>query len=648
MSNTQTIVKPVDSENEFNFPLHKCIHELFEEQVVRSPDAIAVADENERWTYAQLNREANRIGNFLRGFDIGPEKLVAICTERTPRMLACLLGILKAGGAYVPLDPTHPVERLKLILEDSGAAVLLTEKNFAATLPRTCAQTVNLDSDSDKTQNVSDRDLQGEISSDNLCYVIYTSGSTGKPKGVEMPHRCVVNFLFALQHELRLTASDVVLGLTTLSFDISGLELFLPLIIGAQVYLTDSRNAADPEGLARIISKAGATLVQTVPTVWRALIDSGWNGSRNLKIICGGEALPRKLANDLVKRGEVWNAYGPTETAIWSLLCKVNASDKPITIGKPIANTTVYVLDENRRELPVGEIGELCIGGAGVARGYRNRSELTVEKFIANPTNPPERIYRTGDVARFLPDGELEFLGRADFQVKVRGHRIELGEIETALCAHPAIKEAVVVAAKDQLEQAILAAYIKPVSLENVPRPDTLRQFLKERLPDYMLPSVIMTLEKFPTTANGKIDRKALPKPEVVQTKPATAFVAPRTSDEEKLAGIWREVLGLENIGIRDNFFDLGGHSLLLAQIIARVRKNFQVELPLRNFFEAPTIAGLAKILSNQSVVTEYNPISKNDSGISGEELMAKLVELSNEEVEALLNQVLAAQPVNS
>ncbi len=443
-----------------------CVHQLIERQAILRPTAIAATFQDRQLTYAELNARANQLARQLGSLGVGPESLVGICIERSLEMLVGVLGILKAGGAYVPLDPTFPGERLAFMIEDSDLTVLLTQESLLAELPSTRAKKVVLDAEWDSISQNSSENFANAVTADNLAYVIYTSGSTGKSKGVEVGHRALTNFLFSVQREPGIGADDVLLAVTTLSFDIAGLEIYLPLISGARVAIVESEVAADGIQLQQRIADSAATVMQATPATWQMLITAGWQGQPGLKVLCGGEALSRELANELLARGlTLWNMYGPTETTIWSTTCRIEGvGDSPITIGRPMANTRVYLLDEYQRPVPVGVAGELHIGGDGLARGYLNRPQLTAEKFIPNPFSeePDARLYKTGDLARYLANGEIECLGRIDYQVKIRGFRIELGEIESVLRQHASVRESVVVAREDVEGERRLVAYVVP------------------------------------------------------------------------------------------------------------------------------------------------------------------------------------------
>ncbi|MBI3761432.1 MAG: amino acid adenylation domain-containing protein, partial [Chloroflexi bacterium] len=603
-----------------DYPADARLHDLFEAQVQRTPEAIAVVFEGDSLTYRELNRRANQLANYLRTLSVEPEDRVGLCVERSLEMAVGLLGILKAGAAYVPMDPAFPKVRLNLMWEDCGASVLLTHGQALDNLPRHAAHVVSLDGDSEAIARESADNPAGNVTPDNLAYVIYTSGSTGKPKGVQITHRAVVNLLHAMRAQPGLSERDVLLAVTSLSFDIAALEIFLPLTVGARLVVASRQVTSDGVRLMEMLAQCGATVMQATPATWRLLLEAGWQGDRQLKILCGGEALPRDLANQLLERGAaLWNLYGPTETTIWSTVHPVAAGSWPVPIGRPIANTHLYLLDANLNPVPVGVPGELHIGGLGLARGYLNLPDLTAERFISNPflkdedgekaatfRLPPSafRLYKTGDVALYLPDGNIEFLGRVDHQVKVRGFRIELEEIETRLRGHPAVREAVVVArdVEGAPGDKRLVAYLVPdrdyvqsrsSASDSNPSPSELRRFLTETLPDYMTPAHFVILDAMPLTPNGKVDRLALPAPDRARPALDAAFVAPRTPVEKLLAEIWSQVLGVETVGAHDNFFELGGASIQVLQIVAQAGEAGLTFKP-ESFFVHQTIAELA------------------------------------------------------
>jgi amino acid adenylation domain-containing protein len=573
------------------------LHELFGEQAALTPDAVAVEIAGRQLTYSELEARANRLAHHLAELGVGPERLVGICVTRSLEMVVGLLGILKAGGAYVPVDPSYPSDRQAYMLDDSEAPVILTQERLRDSLPETDARVVCLDAEHEQIACHPATPPMVAADPEQLAYVIYTSGSTGKPKGVQIPHRALVNFLTTMRQRPGLTAKDVLVAVTTLSFDIAGLELYLPLTTGARVVIAPSEATEDPRALASLLDRAQATIMQATPTTWRMLLDSGWRGRPGMKALCGGEALPVALADRLLDAGlELWNMYGPTETTIWSTCERIVTRGQTLTIGRPIANTTLYILDDALEPVPIGEVGELWIGGDGLARGYRNRPDLTDERFVGHPFDPTPgaKIYRTGDLARYRPEGTVEFLGRVDHQVKVRGFRIELGEIETVLARHPAVHEAVVLA-RGAGAEAELAAYVLAAQ-DATTSAHELRRHCGESLPDYMVPSTVTTLAAFPLTPNGKIDRKALPEP-VRERSKAHELVAPRTALERRLAAIWERELGIEPIGVTDDFFDLGVTSIVAATLFAAIEHDLRDGLPLGAIFKAPTIEKLARLI---------------------------------------------------
>ncbi|WP_445634029.1 Carrier domain-containing protein [Nostoc sp. DSM 114161] len=591
----------------------KCIYQLFEAQVEKTPDAVAAVFENEQLTYGELNARANQLAHYLQQLGVKPEVLVGICVERSLNMLIGLLAVLKAGGAYIPLDPSYPKERLAFILEDTQAPVLLTQTSLLEVLPQQKTQVVCLDAHWQKIAQQSQENLFSELTTNNLAYVIYTSGSTGKPKGVQIPHSALSNFLYSMKQRPGLTENDTLLAVTTYAFDIAALELFLPIIVGGCLVIASREIASDGIQLSAKLTDSKATVMQATPATWQLLLTAGWSGNDLLKILCGGEALPGYLANQLLHRCVcLWNMYGPTETTIWSAASEVETDRKIIPISGAIANTQLYILDQYNQLVPVGVPGELHIGGDGLARGYFNRPDLTAEKFIPNPfSEKATRLYKTGDLARYLANGEIEYIGRIDHQVKVRGFRIELGEIEALLTQHSAVREAVVVVRKDSLDSKRIVAYLVPESQETLIVSE-LRSFLESKLPSYMMPTNFVILEALPLTPNGKVDRKALPALDKVLPEFEENFVAPQTAMEKQLVTIWMEVLGLQQIGINDNFFELGGHSLLATQVISRINKNLDIELPIRRIFELPTIAKLAKNLeAKQLDINSLPPIER-------------------------------------
>ncbi len=567
-----------------------CAHELFEAEAERSPGATAVIFGSTETTYAELNRKADALAQRLRRAGVGPDVLVGLAVERSQEMVAAMLGILKAGGAYLPLDPSYPTVRLAFMLEDSGASVLVTERRILDRLPARVPKLVLLDS------QVGDPPCGGaepvRPTPDSLAYAIYTSGSTGTPKAVLVPHSALSNVLGSFRKEPGTGPGDVFLAATTLSFDIATWEILLPLTCGARVAIAPEAARRDGRLMMELFEQVRPTYFQQTPAGWRRLIESGWRGSEGLTILCGGEALTRTLADALLLRGRrVFNLYGPTETTIYSTIHRVQGHTRAVPIGRPIANTRAYVLDACREPVPVGVAGELWIGGAGVARGYWKRPELTERCFQPDPfaNDPAARMYKSGDLARWLPEGTLEYLGRVDEQLKVRGFRIEPGEVEAALAGHPSLRAAAVAARQD----ALVSYCVWRDGQTN--DQGALREFLRTRLPDFMVPTSFVTLDALPLTPNGKIDRGALAA--IGEPPGASVRTVPRDLTERKLAAIWEELLGVSPIGADDHFFELGGHSLLAARVAARIENEFGKRLPLATFFESPTISQMARRL---------------------------------------------------
>jgi len=596
---------------------------LFESQVERTPNAIAVVFEEQQLTYQQLNAKANQLAHYLQSLGVQPEVFVGICVERSIEMVIGLLGIMKAGGAYVPLDPAYPAARLAFMLEDAKVLVLLTQSHLKNGLSNTAATVVCLDIAETFSPFGSDNPASG-VKPQNLAYVIYTSGSTGQPKGVMISHQSLVNFLISMQQKPGLSSQDILLAVTTISFDIAALELYLPLITGAKVIVVSRDVAVDGTQLLNTLVKFGVTMMQATPATWRLLFSVSGDEKWPLTILVGGEALPGSMAQALHEKADaVWNMYGPTETTVWSTVYPISVGPTDgqaisTLIGGPIAQTQIYILDPFQRLMPISVPGELHIGGVGLARGYLNRPELTAEKFIQNPFSdaPDSRLYKTGDLARWLPDGHLEFLGRIDNQVKIRGFRIELGEIEAVLTQYPGIIENAVIVHEDSAAGKRLVAYVVPQPEQQVIDKSELRHFLQERLPEHIIPSAFVTLTALPLTPNGKIDRRSLQSEKFSYQSSDQAFVAPRTSEEELLASLWVKILGVERVGIHDNFFELGGHSLLATQVISRIRDTFSVELPLRHLFESPTIVGLNEHIQNarrDEPLPPIVPINRNE-----------------------------------
>ncbi len=608
--------------------LPACLHELVEAQIDRSPDAVAVIGGDESLTYRELDLRANRVGHSLRELGVGPDVLVGLCAERSPEMVIGMLGILKAGGAYVPIDPEYPQERIAFLLEDSGVRVVLTQRHLADRIPAGEVCLVLLDGE-ERIAGAGGERPRGGAMPENLAYVIYTSGSTGRPKGVLVPHAGVVNRLLWAQDAYPVTATDRVLHKASFSFDFSVWECFGPLIAGAQLVLARPGEQRDPAQLVRTIREREITLVHFIPSMLQVfLAEEGVEACTSLRyVFAGGEALPLELAERCRERvpAVLRNQYGPTEISIdttdW--ICRPEDSRRGfVPLGFPLANTALYILDPYLAPVPPGVAGELCIGGAGVTRGYWRQPHLTAEKFVPDPFSGERgaRLYRTGDRALRLLDGNLKFLGRMDHQVKIRGFRIELGEIEATLASHPAVRECALLVREDKPGSRLLVAYVVLEPRSEIQDPKSaLRGFLGERLPEYMVPSAIVVLDAFPLSPNGKLDRRALPAPQSTRTSRSKrrraarpveeSYAAPSNPVEELLAGIWGEVLGIERVGIHESFFALGGHSLLATQVVSRIRSVLGAELPLRQLFESPTIANLARVLQSSGNAVQAPPI---------------------------------------
>ena len=611
------------------FSEEKCVYQLFEEQAERASDAIAVRFGKEELSYRELNVRANKLARHLRRLGVGPEVLVGIFTDRSLEMLVGLFAILKAGGTYLPLDPEYPPERIGFMIENSQARVVLTQSALLHRLPDTAALTICLDTDSPTFSDESSENLQASAVPDNLAYVIYTSGSTGRPKGVLVAHRGVTNMIEASLKLFEVNSDSRILQAASLSFDASVLEIFMALLSGATLYLVGRGTLASGSELAQLLRDHAITTTAVTPSQ----LDMIPNGEYPTlhTIIAGGEASSAATAARWSRGRRLFNAYAPTEATVYATAMQcVEGEARVPPLGWPISNMQIYLLDERLQPVPIGITGEIHIGGVGLARGYLNHPRLTAERFIPDPFSrkPGARLYKTGDLARFHADGEIEFVGRVDQQVKLRGFRIELGEIETVLGRHPSVREAIVVAREDASGGKRLIAYLVARE-EPPPAASEMRDYLKKTVPEYMVPASFVVLEALPLTATGKVDRNALPEPEQVRPQLAQVYVAPRTAVEEVLCGMFSEVLQVEPVGVRDSFFELGGHSLLATQISSRVRSAFQVELPLRRLFEAPTVEGLAKAILDHC--EERERVEQTA------ELLLKLSTLSDEEAAQLL-----------
>ncbi|MEH2260073.1 non-ribosomal peptide synthetase [Nostoc sp.] len=591
-----------------NYPQQACIHQLFEAQVEKTPNAVALIFNNQHLTYRDLNSRANQLAEHLQSLGVGTETIVGICIERSLEMVIALLAILKAGGAYVPLDPGYPQERLAFMLSDTQVSVLLTQKELVAKLPTHTAFVICLDADWNTiTQNKKDN-LSANVTADNLAYVMYTSGSTGTPKGVSVIHRGVVRLVKETNYA-HLTPEEVILQLAPISFDASTFEIWGCLLNGGRLVIYPP-NTPSLEELGQIIQQYQVTTLWLTAGLFHLIVDEKIDVLKSLRqLLAGGDVLSVPHVQKFiqtVKNCQLINGYGPTENTTFTCCHPITAPlqlDVSIPIGRPIANTQVYILDNNLQSVSIGETGELYIGGDGLARGYLNRPDLTAEKFIYHSfdSSLATRLYKTGDLARYLPDGNIEFLGRIDNQVKIRGFRIELGEIEREIAQHPDVREIVVLACQDEAGEKQLTAYIVPHYNSGYTH-NKLRGFLQQRLPNYMVPSAFVMLESLPLTANGKVDRHKLPAPSRERPQLEQAYIAPQTDLERLLAGILSELLKIDRVGIDDNFFDLGATSISILQVAARVKQELGIELPAVKLFQYSTIGSLAKYLdSNQN-----------------------------------------------
>jgi amino acid adenylation domain-containing protein len=581
-----------------------CVHQLFERAAARNPESAAFFVGAETYSYSEIDQRANRLARLLASRGVRAGDRVGVCLERTVEMPVAIAAVLKVGAAYVPLDPAHPADRLRYIVEDARVACLVTVSWLAELFDAVNIPGVFLDTAGPELQGLEPSAPMVPVAPDDVAYVIYTSGSTGRPKGVQVEHRNAVSFLEAMRREPGLRASDVLLAVTTLSFDIAGLEIWLPLSVGAKVVLASKADVLIGAKLIELIERHRVTAMQATPSTWRLLLEAGWSGKSDLKALCGGEAMPVDLAAALLpKVAQLWNMYGPTETTIWSTTSRVADAAGVPPIGKPIANTRVYVLEPSGALAPLGGFGELAIGGEGVSRGYWNRPELTTEKFvnISLPDGRTERVFRTGDIVRFRNDGQLEFHGRRDSQIKLRGYRIELGEIEAILATCESVNEAAVIVREDEPGDQRLVAYVV-ARIGNAFEPDAARSILKAALPAYMVPAEFVVLAAMPLTPNGKVNRGTLPAPQRgsrtgSQAQPDVVM----TPTQRKIADLWSEILRNDRISLQDNFFDVGGHSMLVVKLHAALNREFASDVTLTELFQQTTVAAQAARVSRSA-----------------------------------------------
>ena len=603
------------------YPRQSRIHDLLTGAAVAQPKSVAAVCSQSAIDYASLDSRCNQLARYLSARGAAPGSVIGICLHRSLDMLAAVLATLKTGAAYLPLDPALPTERLQFLMQDSGVSYVVTQSHLAETLGGNI-DSFFLDAEDQAISRESSLYFDGGATAEDTAYVLYTSGSTGKPKGVEVPHRAVVNLLYSFRDILRAGPDDVLLATTTLSFDIAALELFAPLLTGSKLVIADDNETNDPTRLRDLFYRSGATIFQATPVRFRMLIEAGWRNTPKLTMLCGGEKMTRELADQLLARGGVlWNVYGPTETTVWSTAARIEADAQPITVGRPLSNTTLYILDSHLNPVPMGAAGELFIGGDGVARGYRNRKDLTAERFLENPFGSG-RIYKTGDRARYLADGRVELLGRNDDQVKIRGFRIELGEVEAVLQRCPYVSAGAVTVCEDGAGEPTLAAHF--VLRSTKATATDVREFLASVLPAYMVPTFFTPMTALPTTASGKVDRKQLLTPMIVAPLVITEPVADQTALEIEvpadeleaaLIGVWTCVLGCQTVRPSDDFFELGGHSVMAARMFSKLEKLVGHAMPLATLFKAPTVRQLAAVIRENAWAKSWStlvPIREN------------------------------------
>jgi amino acid adenylation domain-containing protein len=569
-------------------PPDRLFVQLFEARAAKCPDVTALSFEGASISYGQLNARANAVAQQLRALGVKPGILVGICLRRSIELVVALIAVQKSGGAYVPLDPQLPTTRLGYMLSDSGAAILITAGDVECDLvaPES-VRVLKIDQPPCTFVDLSAATLGGCATPDDVAYVIYTSGSTGKPKGVAVSHGSLANLLGSMKSEPGLSSADVLAAVTTVSFDIAALELYLPLMVGARIELVAETTAADGQALSHLLVASGASVMQATPATWRMLLDAGWKAQKGFRALCGGEPLSRELADALLDAvDELWNLYGPTETTVWSTACRVERGSAAISIGRPIARTQIYVVDRGGELTPIGIPGEILIGGSGVAMGYHRRPEMTAERFVGDhfSARPRGPLYRTGDLGRWGPNGQLYHMGRLDHQVKVRGFRIEPGEIEATLEAHLAIRQAVVVAHEIEAGDVRLVAHVVFRNGHNATASE-LRKYLRQGLPEHMIPLIFLALDSVPLMSNGKVDRRALPDPFMNGQRPPSAHEPPGPGLEQLIAAIWQDVLKIDGVGAEDNFFELGGHSLLSLRVAALLKKRTGLQMDPRVLF---------------------------------------------------------------
>ena len=607
------------NDTHMEYPLDATLSAEFSRQAAETPEKVAVKFKDVSLTYAEVETQSNQIARFLQSKGVEPGDLVGICVERSERMLVYLYGILKASAGYVPLDPAYPSDRLQYMCDHSKLKLIVTENDLKERVAEFNKPQIEIDSFKNEISQLDKSIVKSQSTPTDICYVIYTSGSTGEPKGVQIPHGAVINFLYAMRETPGFASNESVLAVTTLSFDIAVLELYLPTIFGGCVVIMDTHGAVNGEQLSQALVDHDISLLQATPGTWRLMIQSGWKGKPGLKVLCGGEPMPNDLVQPLLDRcSELWNMYGPTETTVWSAAFQIKSAEAQILIGKPIGNTQIYILGPDGQEVPVGAEGEVFIGGAGVTLGYRNRQDLTDERFVENPYRNPfthyvsDRLYKTGDLARYQFDGNLQFLRRNDKQVKVRGFRIELGEIEQNIESHAAVQQNVVIVREDTPGDHRLVAYFVARPGHSVDG-NQLREHLRQSVPYYMLPQHFVMLDAFPQTNNGKIDYKALPAPRAEAVVTDKDQAAPNTPAEVFMVKLWAEVLESDDVGLNDTFFDVGGHSLLAMKVISHVKEKVGVKLDPQDFLVC-TLQQLAEKLDKADAFKNGQGVTSNSN----------------------------------
>jgi amino acid adenylation domain-containing protein len=605
------------NQTDVTYPKEKTLNQFLSETAKKFPQKIAVSTLNDQITYYDLEFKTNQFAQVLQKLNIKTGDKIGLAIDRSIEMVLTLIGIMKCGAAYLPFDPLYPTERIEYMLEDAKAQYLITSHNYKNKF-KNAVKIILIEDILSALSDFDGTEFHHEFNSEDLLYILHTSGSTGKPKGVQITHYNVVNLLLSVQEKFGIKPDDKMLAITTISFDIAEVEIFLPLITGAEVMIADKNAVRDAEQLLYLLETQAITFMQATPSGWQMLLDAGWVKKFHIKILCGGEPMSKNLATKLLERcDDLWNVYGPTETTIYSTVHQVKGSDEVISIGKPLNNTQIYFLDEHLNAVEEGSIGEIYIAGDGVSKGYINNDDLTAQRYLINPFSKDKnaKIYRTGDLGKLLPNGLIQCLGRIDHQVKIRGYRIELEEIEQHLLAQPGINKAIVTAEELQPENQQLVAYIIPENYNpEYNYNNEIRAWRKElahTLPSFMVPSLFHTLEKYPLTPNGKVDRKALSGYLKTFTSTARIYLDARTNEEKIIKNIWTKALKIDNISITDNFFELGGHSLLAVQIMQKTEAETGVKLPLASLFEHNTIEKIASLISNQKQEIKWNSLVK-------------------------------------